>query len=690
VTRPERHLIRIMASALLSSLILMAQETDLRVVPLPERVVLNTGKLVIDGNFRLKFTGYTDMLLQKAAIRLIARLQARTGIPMPLPSDSDPNPAVLEVQCGGAGEPVQSVMADESYQLEVTDRLVKLTAAAPVGVLRGMETFLQLVELDNQSFHIPAVKIEDHPRFRWRGLHIDVSRHWEPAEVIRRNLDAMAAAKMNVLHWHLSDDQGFRVESLKFPRLHEKGSDGRYYTQTEVRAIIEYARDRGIRVIPEFDMPGHSTAWLVGYPELASAPGPYQIERTWGVFDPCMDPTQESTYSFLDTFIGEMAGLFPDEYFHIGGDEVNEKQWNASASIRAFKTRRNMKDNQELQAYFNQRLLKIITNHGKKMMGWDEILHPDLPRDVVVQVWRRQPSISDAVRRGFPGILSYGYYLDQMQPSSFHYDMDPLGKDTDALSAEERARVYGGEACMWAELVNPENIESRIWPRTAAIAERLWSPSAPVNTPDLYRRLDRFNQELESLGVQHSSHQIEMLQRMAGNQDVAPLKMLSELLIPTGLSPRLRTKKYSSFSPLNRMVDTVLPESKTARLLGLWIQSFLADPSGAKAQQIRAALTGWKVNNVPLQAMIGRSYLLEEVRPIANTVEELCARGLQAMDFIQNRQKAPESWEKDTKDLFTRAERPQAEMLPSITGSIRRLFEAVVTEKNKKNRAGSK
>ena len=211
--------------------------------------------------------------------------------------------------------------------------------------MRGLETFLQLVQITSDGFAVPAIAIQDKPRFPWRGLMIDVGRHFIPLEVLKRNLDGMAAVKMNVFHWHLSENQGFRVESKRFPKLQEMGSDGLYYTQDQVRDLIAYARDRGIRVVPEFDMPGHSTAWFVGYPELASAPGPYQIERKWGVFDPAMDPTQERTYKFLDEFIGEMAKLFPDQFFHIGGDEVNGKQWDANPKIQAFMHAHELKNN---------------------------------------------------------------------------------------------------------------------------------------------------------------------------------------------------------------------------------------------------------------------------------------------------------------------------------------------------------
>src|SRR5262249_10436465 len=165
---------------------------------------------------------------------------------------------------------------------------------------------------------------------------LDVGRHFMPVELIKRELDGMAAVKLNVLHWHLTEDQGFRVECRKYPKLHQMGSDGLFYTQDQIRDVISYARDRGIRVVPEFDMPGHSTSWFVGYPELASAPGPYQIERTWGIMDPAFDPTREEVYTFIDGFIGEMAGLFPDDYIHIGGDESNGEHWKKNSAIQAF------------------------------------------------------------------------------------------------------------------------------------------------------------------------------------------------------------------------------------------------------------------------------------------------------------------------------------------------------------------
>jgi len=253
----------------------------------------------------------------------------------------------------------------------------------------------------------------------------------------------MAAVKLNVFHWHLTDDQGFRIESKRFPKLHQLGSDGLYYTQKQIREVLDYARERGIRVVPEFDIPAHTSSWLVGYPLLASGPGSHEIGRHWGVYDPVMNPARESTYQFLDAFIGEMAALFPDEYFHIGGDEVNPKQWTHNPRIQAFARRHGLKNANELQAYFNKRIQAIVAKHGKRMEGWDEILNPDLPKSIVIQSWRGPKSLAEAARLGYTGLLSSNYYLDLMKPASFHYAVDPLGNEASSPRHGTSIRASG-------------------------------------------------------------------------------------------------------------------------------------------------------------------------------------------------------------------------------------------------------
>src|SRR6185369_9408635 len=279
-------------------------------MPVPASIQFLQGRLAIDASFTVAVNGHTDARLEAYIHRASRRLEGRTGFEFTRVPASDPQKATLVVQCKGPGSLVPSVREDESYSLDVSDKQAVLKAATVVGALRGIETFLQLLDGDRQGYFIPAVAIQDKPRFQWRGLLIDAGRHFEPVEVIKRNLDAMAAVKLNVLHWHLTEDQGFRIESKRYPTLHQLGSDGLYYTQDQVREIIAYAGDRGIRVMPEFDMPGHATSWLVAKPELGSAPGPYKIERKNGIFEPAFDPTREELYKFLEVFFTEMSQLF--------------------------------------------------------------------------------------------------------------------------------------------------------------------------------------------------------------------------------------------------------------------------------------------------------------------------------------------------------------------------------------------
>jgi hexosaminidase len=464
---------------------------------------------------------------------------------------------------------------------------------------------------------VPTVTIDDHPRFPWRGLHIDVSRHFIPLDVIRRNLDSMAAVKLNVFHWHLSDDQGFRIESKRFPKLQEMGSDGLYYTQDEVREIIQYARDRGIRVVPEFDIPGHATSWLVGYPELAATPGPFQIIRTWGVHDPTMDPANPEVYTFLDAFIGEMASLFPDAYFHIGGDEVKNKA------------------QQDLQQYFNQQVEKIVTKYRKRMEGWDEILNPALPKNIVIQSWRGPKSLAEAARQGYQGILSSGYYLDHIEPASKLYLIDPLGDQSASLTTEEKARILGGEVCMWTEYVSAENIESRIWPRTAAIAERFWSPGldavgAMRNVADMYRRLDVVDSELDQLGLRHNSNYRIMLERLAGSTDIDALKALADVTEPGALALRHHVNPDATQStPLNRLVDAARPDSAVARHFSNLVDRYLANRNDAALRsEIRQWLTLWAANDAKLELSIAGRQILKDAAPVSQILSKIAAQAL--------------------------------------------------------------
>ena len=624
-------------------------------MPWPASLSVRQGKLLVDQSFRIALTGYQEPRLPAAAARLVARLARQTGMPLDARPLADAARATLVLQCQQAGD-------DESYHLSVTPRGARLEAPSPLGILRGLETFLQLVEMTPDGFAAPAVEIQDQPRLAWRGLLIDVSRHFIPLDVLKRNLDGMAAVKMNVLHWHLSDDQGFRVESQRYPRLHEMGSDGLYFTQDQVRELIAYARERGIRVVPEFDVPGHTSSWFPGYPELSAGPGPYQIERSWGVFHRgAMDPTKEEVYEFLDGFIGEMAALFPDDYFHIGGDEVSAELWDASPRIVAFKQEQGLKSNQDVQAYFNRRLQAIVKKHGKKMVGWDEILHPDLPHDVVIHSWRGEKSLAEARELGFTGLLSAGYYLDHIRPASYHYAIDPQG-------------AIGGEACMWSEYVTAENIDSRIWPRTAAIAERFWSPAEVKDVGSLYRRLAVVSRELEWLGLTHRSSYRLMLERLAGSDPIGPLQTLADVLEPVKLYARAQSRQYTTQMPLNRLVDATRPESDTAREFAQAVERFLGG-ARTEADGLARQLTLWRDNEARLGPTLQRSALLAEVAPLSRDLSAISAAGLQALRYLRSGRAAPASWRRQRLNHLKRASEPRAELLILVAPPIQELIE---------------
>jgi len=590
---------------------------------------------------------------------------------------SSPKPTLL-VDAVRGSERVQRLGEDESYELTISPSGAKLTAPTSLGVLHGLQTFLQLVETTANGFSVPVVTIQDTPRFAWRGLLVDVGRHFIPLDVLKRNLDGMAAVKMNVLHLHLYDNEGFRLENKRFPRLQEAGSDGLYYTQDEIREFVAYAHDRGIRIVPEFEMPGHSRSLFAGYPELASGPGPYKVEP--GGPDAVMDPTREETYKFIDKFVQEMAALFPDEYFHIGGDEVNSSQWDANPKIQAFIRSHGMKTNQDLQAYFNQRLQKILSKHHKIMMGWDEVLHPDLPKTVVVQSWRGQQSLATAAQQGYRSLLSFGYYLDLMWPASRHYVVDPMSGAAASLNPEEKSRIIGGEACMWGEWVIPENIDSRIWPRNAAIAERLWSSPEVQDPSSMYSRLDELSRRLEWLGLTHRSSMVLAFHRMAGTNDVAALRTLAEVVEPVKDYTRMNSLKtaWDFRAPLNRLVDIAPPESDQARRFKDAVQTFIGSAYKDKAAEgeIRARLAAWRDNDARLHPLLDQSFLLKELTPLSEDLSSLAAAGLLALDYLDKSTPSRNSWREQQLALVERAKTPKADLLLMVVEPVQQLIEA--------------
>jgi hexosaminidase len=644
-----------------------------QLMPVPALMQFRTGRLGIAGSFTVA-QAQPDGRLRAGIHRALKRLEGRTGLTLQDDLVADPNSATLVVRTRSLGLTVPGLEEDESYSLEVTDKHATLEAPTAVGALRGLETFLQLLQGDRSGYFIPAVSIQDKPRFRWRGLLVDSGRHFVPVEVLKRNIDGMAAVKLNVFHWHLTEDQGFRIESHKYPKLHQLGSDGLYYTQAQARDIVEYALERGIRVVPEFDMPGHATSWLVGYPELASAPGPYEIERRPGIMEPALNPTDERVYKFLDGFLGEMAGLFPDAYLHIGGDENEGKQWDKNRQIQFFMKEKGIRNNHALQAYFNRRVLQILKKYHKQMIGWDEILHPDLPKSVIIQSWRGPASLESAAAQGYRGILSAGYYLDLMYPASKHYLVDPIAADSD-LSEKQAAAVLGGEATMWSEYVSPETIDSRIWPRMAAIAERLWSPRSVRDVDDMYRRLAVISVQLEELGLTHKKNQEVLLRRLAAGKEVEPLETLVSIVEPVKEYNRGMMHPTTMLSPLTSLVDGAQADAQAARPFASVVDGLVSDaPSFHTYQQnLRITLTQWRDARPGLDALIARSPLLKEAEPLAHDMSDLGTVGLEALTYLSGGVAPPNGWREDRLAVIERAAKPKAALEFVIIPSIKKL-----------------
>ncbi|MEJ2087411.1 MAG: family 20 glycosylhydrolase, partial [Gammaproteobacteria bacterium] len=461
--------------------------------------------------------------LARAVGRLAADLARSAGLPIE-GGESLP----VRIRCARAGAPCPGVEEDESYWLVVDDAGVYLDAATEWGVLRGLATLGQLVTSDGR---LPHVAVDDRPRFPWRGLMLDSARHFLSAATLERTVDGMARCKLNVLHLHLSDDQGFRFPVEALPELASTDA----YTRAELEALVDFAAERGIRVVPEIDMPGHVTSWLTAYPEW----GAKRVEPSarFGVHPGCLDPANESVYAAIGAILDALVSVFPDPCIHIGGDEVAPGWWSESEAVAALMDREGLETIKDVQGYFNRRVGNLVIERGRRVIGWDEVLCPSLPTDWIVQAWRGATARDRARARGNDAVVSAPYYLDLFYPADVHYGCDPADPQTTGLAMEDallsdsrfahvaggmawtrqwregavdldtsgasagpsRGRVLGGEACLWGELVTDELLDLRLWTRLPAVAERFWSPRELEDLRDLHRRLDDYLRRIHPL-----------------------------------------------------------------------------------------------------------------------------------------------------------------------------------------------
>ncbi|MEM8521676.1 family 20 glycosylhydrolase [Flavobacterium sp. PL12] len=622
------------------------KKEQLNLMPWPQNINLNAGNFTLNKNFKVNITGNPDSRIFSGATNFLRRLDGRTGLffGQGFISKINQTPtAELQINCVQAGN--IGLNQDESYKLEIQENKILITAASDLGALHALETLLQMLQNDNSKYYFPTATISDTPRFTWRGLMIDVARHFQPVDVLKRNLDAMAAVKLNVFHWHLTDDQGWRIQIKKHPKLTELASDGLFYTQEEIKSVVKYAGERGILVVPEIDVPGHASAILTAYPEMGSrtnASALYEIERNAGIFNPTLDPSNPKTYQLLSEIFDEVCPLFPGAYFHIGGDENEGKDWDANPKIQKFKKKNKLETNHDLQTYFTMQLVPMLKKHGKQLMGWEEIMTKDMSKQAIIHSWKGPNeglpaghSVAAAAKNGYQTVLSNGYYLDLMQSVNDHYLNDPIPHNS-TLTTEERARILGGEATMWTELVTPATLDSRIWPRTAAIAERLWSSQDIVDLESMHNRMNATSYRLEELGITHIKNKDVILRNISNNQEIKALADFSNVCEPLKIYSRnAGGTEYQMYSPLTLFADACTPDAIDAHNFNKATDNYLKNKNSENKRELVAFFQKWIATNKDLVQLGLNAPLVQPILPLSKSLSEISQ---QLIAMIENKQ----------------------------------------------------
>ena len=418
-------------------------------------------------------------------------------------------------------------VADE-YQLVIDDGGVQITAASPAGLFYGMQSFMQLLptgagHLD--TITLPGLEITDRPRFGWRGMHLDVSRHFFPVAFIKKYIDLLARHKMNIFHWHLTDDQGWRIEINRYPALTDKGAwrtgnDGRryggFYTQAEIRTIVEYARQRFVTIVPEIEMPGHARAALAAYPHLSCTGGPFTVATEWGVFEDVYCPGREETFPFLEDVLDEVIALFPSAYVHIGGDECPTTRWQNHDLCRARLRHLGLDNADRLQAYFTARMGKFLAGRGRRMIGWDEILQEGIPSNSIIMAWRSIEKGIEAASAGHDVVMTpmsccyFDHYQGKANEPKAIGGFTPLETVCafepvpQGLPPELVHHVLGAQGNVWTEyMTDTRHVEYMVFPRLCALAEVVWSPPETRSLTDFLGRLAIHLRRLEELHVNY-------------------------------------------------------------------------------------------------------------------------------------------------------------------------------------------
>ncbi len=517
-----------------------ASPAGLGIVPKPAKLEVGSDTFLLKPETKIVYQRGTPGA--KAAADYLAETWRRvTPLPFPVQESTDSKASAILLTTGG----VEATLGKEGYRLEVTAQGVVIKAPHPAGLFYGVQTLRQLLPAEtfgsgkgrvNKPFAIPCVQIEDYPRFAWRGMHLDVSRHFFDVPFIKRYLDNLALHKMNVFHWHLTDDDGWRVEIKKYPKLtqvgawrgpgealppsYESGNQryGGFYTQDQIREVIRYAADRHILIVPEVDVPAHSRAAIVAYPELLCTGDPYKFKSAQDVSANVLCPSQELTYQFLEGVFGELADLFPGPYLHAGGDERPAGPWEQCDRCMKRMKDEHLADGRFLQDLFLKRLQGFLRARGKTMVGWDELEQESvLDKDYVVMAWQSVAAGVAADQKGYRVVMASSPFTyfdlacseDKAEPGlrwagvvpiEKTYSFDPAPAD---LAADLAKRILGVHGCLWSEtLVTPDRPDYMAYPRLCALAEVAWTPQAERSWPDFWDRLcQRHLARLDAAGI---------------------------------------------------------------------------------------------------------------------------------------------------------------------------------------------
>ncbi len=516
------------------------EEKAYSIIPAPASFTLQSGSFVFSEKTKI-IVAPLNSETRLAADLLALLVKNPTGYPLAIADGKKPANGSVFMSLDA------TIKNDEGYQLSVTSKGVTLRAKTAVGLFYAVQTIRQLlpVEVEKNSvikgikLSLPACEIVDEPRFAYRGMHLDVGRHLFPIASIKRYIDMLALHKMNTFHWHLTEDQGWRIEIKKYPRLTEIGAYrketvvgqqkktnntfdgtpyGGFYTQNEVRDIVKYAGSKFITVIPEIEMPGHAIAALTSYPELSCTGGPFEVRKLWGVEEDVFCAGNEQVFKFIQDVLTEVMDLFPSQYIHIGGDECPKKRWEKCPKCQKRMKDEGLKNEMELQSYFIKRIEKFVSSKGRNIIGWDEILEGGLAPGATVMSWRGEAGGIEAARSGHNVIMTPGKYtyfcyyqsenhdgqplaLGGYVPLELVYGYNPTPKE---LTAEEQKHILGLQGCLWSEQIpTPEILEFMAYPRTFAIAETGWTPSSQKNFENFIIRLKELGKRYDALGINY-------------------------------------------------------------------------------------------------------------------------------------------------------------------------------------------